>query len=102
MPTKMKRYSVSLPDDLENAILRDCLHIKETALENRRSASKVSARIVSVLLERYQLRIPQPMVFGRPQPVAKESRRGRLLVFGGPSQLATGAALNPRASHGKG
>ncbi len=69
MPTKMKRYSVSLPDDLYGVIVDDC------SKEETRSGQKVGARILSVLLEHYQLRIHQPMIFGRSRPIAVESRR---------------------------
>lgn len=80
MPTTRKRYTVSLPDDLHRIILNDC-----STFETR-SEGKVGARILSVLLEHYQMRINQPMIFGRSQPIVAESRRARPLVFRGSSR----------------
>lgn len=95
MPTKMKRVSVSLPDDLYRAILDDCRK------EETRSEQKVGAKIKSNLLQIYQLRIPQPMIFGRSQPIEAGSRRAGPLVFRSPSRPIELPASDRRATLGQ-
>ncbi len=90
MPTAMKRYTVNLPDDVLKVLKQDCYV----------TGSAVGAKIISILLEHYQVRIPQPMIFGQPRPVAAKSKPSRLLVFGGPSQPAVEQASDRRASRG--
>lgn len=71
MPTKLKRYSVSFPDDILPLLMADCQMTK----------MKVGTQILAILVEHYQMRISQPMMFGRSQPIAKESKHARPLVF---------------------
>lgn len=96
MPTRMKRYNVSLPADLRQAIM------KQAKLNVAKKDRKIAAQIQKDLLDKYQFVISQPMIFGRPhQPIAKESQQSRLLSFGGPSRREAEPSLNRRASHGK-
>lgn len=76
MSTELKRYMVSLRPEIEKLILADCASLKR----------KVATHIMITVEEAYQARINQPMIFGRSQPIAKESRAGRPLVFRAPPQ----------------
>jgi len=88
MPTKLKRYMVSFPEDILPLIQKDC----------EINGMKVGTRIMSILTEHYRPAIAQPMIFGQDQPISKESRRARPLVFEAPAQPVAVPASDRRAS----
>ncbi len=92
MPTKMRRFTVNVPDDILSFLQRDC--------EGRKM--QYSRKIISILTEYYRTEIPQPMIFGRSQPIAMESRRARPLVFRAPARPVELPASGRRASLGQG
>lgn len=92
MPTKLKRYSVSFPDDILPLLREDC----------RRTKTKVGTKILSILAEHYQSGISQPMIFGRPQPLSRGSRHSGPIVFRAPSQPKESPASEIHEKHSAG
>lgn len=92
MPTKLKRYSVSFPDEILPLLQADC----------RRNGTKVGTKILSILAEHYQAAISQPMIFGQDQPLAKQSRAARPLVFRAPARPTLERDEAHRASNDQG
>ncbi len=90
MPTKLKRYSVSIPDDILPFLQEGC----------GTGGDKVGKRILSILTKHYR-KIETPIVF-RSQPVEAESRRAHPLVFEAPVRQVAEPSLNRRASLGRG
>lgn len=93
MPTRLKRYAVTLPNVILQELRKEC---------ERTSEPSVGRKILSILAERYQMRVSQPIIFGRQGPLEVELQRERPLIFRASDPQLPAPALNRRASQGRG
>lgn len=91
MPTKLKRYSVSFPDELKLLLQADC----------RKNKIKVGKKLLAITTEHYQMQMNQPMYFGRSLPHADESPGSRPLVFRASGQPKSLPEVDQKISRGQ-
>lgn len=92
MPTDLKRYMVSFDDDVLKLLIADC----------EKNKKKVGTKINHIVKEYYHIEIKQPMIFGRDQPLAKQSPSARPLVFRAPAPPALAPGEVRHESNGQG
>lgn len=91
MPTKLKRFSVNIPDQILMPLMMDC----------RKKRRPMAAHIISILQAHYQA-LRQPVFFGHAPTAGAELRHAPVPVFEAPSRQTLEHPSDQRASQNQG
>lgn len=91
MPTSLKRYSVSIPDEVAPLVERD----------RRKKRIPTGTFLAAIIVKHYGMELGQTVMFGRARRPLVESQRVPLVVFQAPSQPETEQSSSPRALPGE-